>query len=136
MAPQYSSDCVSSGPSIGAVRGICCASVSLTASSFLLKLQVFSQTSFISSRHSISRKAEKATFSKEGLKDVSICIGLISRGTVSSLPGKLCGGGTQYNLDNGSTLECFLPGRCIIVRFGAYAENTVPHAANLRFAFS
>ena len=111
MAPQYSSDRSSAVAFVAAVGDVSRQFNPLAVSSCLAELRVLSQTSFISSRQSINRKAEKATFPKDGFKEVSTCIGLISSGIESSLPGESRGGGALYNLDSGSTFECFLPGR-------------------------
>jgi len=80
MAPQYSIACSSiSGDRAFPVTD------SFGGWSFLVKLRVVSQTSFISSRHSTKRKAENATFPRDGFNEALTCIGLISRGVESSL---------------------------------------------------
>ena len=93
------------------------------------------EASLHSSKQSWMLKAIKAALPIDGFNEKSMCMGFISRATESSLAGESCGGGAWYNRERGSTLECFLPGRCTMERCGAYAEKTVPHAASLRLEF-
>ena len=63
---------------------------------------------------------------------------VLTKDSVGSLctAGEMCSGAYRLSRDSGSTLECTLPGRWIISRFGAYAEYTVFQAASRQFEFS
>ena len=120
-APQYSLDCSTGrAPSVAPARSLGRADRTGEALSFLrCELLVLMDVSLISSKQLSMLNAINAALPNDGFEEKSMCEGLISNATVSSLTGESCGGGARYNLERGSTFECFLPGRWTMERFGA-----------------